>query len=97
MSKQDKYTKSARMEECMVRIPGVCSFDPETTIPAHLNGAGMGMKHSNIHIAYCCFNCHQTLDGAVNSEFSKDALELMHLQAVIRTQQIMINNGILIL
>ena len=89
-----KYTKSAKGQECQVRIPGVCNFNPETTVFAHLSGGGMGMKRLDIHGAYCCSDCHDVLDGRVrdNSDWT-----VWHLEAVIRTQEIMIKNGVLIL
>ena len=75
----------------------------ETVVLAHLNGAGMGMKHSNIHGAFCCSGCHQWLDGGWSnirmtqeqSDQMRIRRDLSHLQAVIRTQQIMIKEGIL--
>ena len=93
-----KYTRSAKGQECQVRMPGVCNFNPETTVLAHLNGAGMGMKHVDIHGAYCCSDCHRVLDGhayAGHMGFDIDELKLMHHQGVIRTQQIMIREGVL--
>ncbi len=91
-----KYTKSARMRECQVRIPGYCNFNPETTIPAHINGGGMGMKHDDRHLAFCCGSCHDILDGRRQiKEFTYDELKLMHLEGVIRTQIIWINEGIM--
>lgn len=99
----NKYTKSARGQECQVRIPDVCNYNPETTIFAHLNGAGMGMKHSDIHGAYCCSKCHDWLDGgyvniklpSASDKFLKLHRDIYHLEGVIRTQQIMIKEGIL--
>jgi len=90
-----KITKSARDQECQVRIPVVCNFNPETTIPAHLNGGGMALKHSDIHIAYCCSKCHDVLDGRVPSKYSSDELKLMHLEGMVRTQIILIDNGLI--
>jgi len=93
----DKYTKSAKCQDCQVRIPGSCNFNSDTTVPAHLNGAGMGIKHSSIHLAYACSSCHDVIDGRVQSPYTKEQLELWHLQGVIRTQIIMIKEGVLIL
>lgn len=93
--KQDKYTKSARDQDCQVRIPGYCNFNPETTVLAHLGSGGMGAKRLNIHGSYCCSSCHDVLDGRVRSDYSSDELKLMHLEGVIRTQEIMINEGVL--
>lgn len=95
MSKQDKYTKSARGQECQVRLVGVCNFNPETTVLAHLNGAGMALKHLNIHGSYCCSSCHNALDGKYNTEYSINELKLAHYDGVIRTQKIMIDAGLL--
>lgn len=98
MAKQDKYTKSARGKPCQVRIPGVCKQAPEneTTIPAHLNGGGMAMKHLNIHIAYSCDACHDWLDGGyIQAGDSRQTRDLCHLEAVVRTQIIMVEDGIL--
>jgi len=95
LSKQDKYTRSARDKECQVRISGVCNFNPETTVLAHLGGAGMGTKHANIFGAYCCSSCHDAIDGRKNTEYSIDDLKLAHLFGVFRTQMIMIDKGIL--
>ena len=101
MSKQDRYTRSAKGKACTVRIPGVCKPAPnnETTVFAHLNCGG-GTKHLNIHGAYACFECHQWLDGgyAKGSKYLGAEIEtrdLLHLEAVIRTQIIMVSDGVL--
>lgn len=60
-----KVRESARFEECTLRFPGVCNFDPATTVFCHSNrisdGKGMGMK-AKIG-AYGCSACHDVLDG----------------------------------
>ena len=94
MSKKDRYTKSSRGQECQIRF-NECCCNPETTVPAHLNGAGMGKKSLNIHFAYACNICHDIVDGRRQSIYSKDYVELSHLQGVVRTQAIMVENGIL--
>ena len=99
MAKQDKFTKSACNQLCQVRVPGVCNHNPETTVLAHINGfrAG-GHKALNIHGAYACFNCHSWLDGGyIQSDVDKKDRDLIHLNAVIRTQIIMVEEGILVL
>lgn len=94
--KNKKITGSARGEDCQVRLEGVCNFNEETTIPAHLNGAGMGTKHNDIFIAYCCSNCHDVLDGKVASKFhSLTELALRHHEAVVRTQYILLEKGLI--
>ena len=95
MAKQDKYTKSAKGQPCQVRIPSVCNHNPKTTVLAHLNGAGMAFKHLSIHGAYACSACHTWLDGGYTKETDRAMRDLWHLEAVIRTQTIMVNEGIL--
>lgn len=103
-SKQDKYTRSARGKPCQVQVPGICRVAPEnnTTVLAHLNGGGMAFKHLNIHAAYACAECHEWLDtGYVREKYStsscsaRERRDLYHLEAVIKTQIIMIEEGIL--
>jgi len=89
-----KITKSAKGEECQTRIPGVCNFDPKTTVFAHLNGGGMGMKHSDLHGAYCCSACHDAVDGRIQTAHCWHELKLMHLEGMVRTQKILLAKGL---
>lgn len=98
----DKYTRSAKGQNCQVRIPGVCNHNPETVVLAHLNGGGMGMKRANIHGAYACSECHDIVDARSvkftdGTEWTRDQIKLMHLDGVVRTQEIMIRDGVLVL
>ena len=82
--------KSARGEECLVRIPGVCNFDPETTVLAHYGIAGYfgkGMKPDDDLGAYACSSCHDVMDGRVKRPYdlSKTDISLMHAEGVMRT------------
>lgn len=91
-----KYRKSARGQDCLVRIEGICNFNPETVVLAHLNGAGMGIKASEIHGAFCCSSCHDELDGRTNFRKLEYATKrLMHYEGIKRTQEYWIKNGIL--
>ena len=91
-----KYTKSAKGQECQIRIPSVCNFNPETTVLAHLNGGGMGMKSLDIHGAYACSDCHDYVDHRNRARVFPDwDLKIWHMEGVIRTQKIMVEAGIL--
>ena len=92
LQKQDKYTKSAKGQDCQIRSPA-CNHNPETVVFCHLNGAGIGEKMQNIHGAYGCSSCHDFADGAGN--YSVAQRQLYHLKGVIRTQELMIRNGVL--
>lgn len=79
----------------MVRIPGVCNHDPDTVVLAHINGGGMGLKRADIHASFCCSACHDVIDGRARSVYSKDALLLMHLEGMLRTQEWWIKNNLI--
>lgn len=90
--------KEARNQMCMVRIPGVCDGNPETTVLAHLNGGGMAMKHSDLLGAWACSSCHSAVDGKDSEArklYSKDELKLMHLEGMARTQDELIRRGVI--
>lgn len=94
--KMTPIRKSAKGQPCQVRVPNVCNGDPNTTVLAHLNGFGMGMKAGDHEAAFSCSACHAWLDGGyVQAGYSRDIRDLWHLQAVIWTQQILIEMGLI--
>jgi hypothetical protein len=62
-----RITESARMEDCQVRLPDVCTFDPMTTIWSHCRsgaaGKGRGIKALDLCGAYACTACDAVYDG----------------------------------
>ncbi len=89
-----KIRESAEGEDCQIRMPGVCSFNPATTVLCHLGGAGWALKSDDIHSAYGCYECRQIIDGA-KSEFSQDEIKLMFYDGMVRTQLILIEKGLI--
>lgn len=83
-----KLRRAAQGRECMVRVPGVCNFNPETTVLAHFRLAGycgMGMKPDDALGAWACSACHDAIDGRSKTQYDHDALENMHMKGVMRT------------
>ena len=93
--KQSKITKSARGQECQIRIPGYCNGNPETVVFCHLGGGGMGYKSKDVHGAYGCSSCHEVVDKRVYSKYSNNEIQLWFYEAVIRTQLILIDKGLI--
>jgi hypothetical protein len=91
-----KIRKSAKGEDCQVRVPFYCNRRPETVIAAHKGGGGMGMKSNDIHVTYCCSNCHDVIDGRVPTDFTHDELKIMFYDGMVRTQLILIDKGLLV-
>ena len=95
MAVKSKIRESARNEDCQVRLWNVCNHNSETVVLAHLNGGGGGMKHSDIHGAYACSNCHAWLDGGYAKEGTRQERDLIHLEAMVRTQIILLKKGLI--
>lgn len=64
-----------------MRLPGVCNFNPETTVLAHVRRggvAGVGQKPPYLAGIHCCSACHDAMDGragAMNIPSDTDVLE----------------------
>lgn len=69
-----KLRKAAQGADCRLLLPGVCNYNPETTVLAHRDRAGMGYKQHDIHALNMCSCCHDVFDGRVNSEWSGEEL-----------------------
>ncbi len=102
--KSKKITDSAKGENCTLRIPGVCNHNPETTIPAHLNGAGMAKKSDDTLISYCCSQCHTWLDGGYSNidlsqytdkQLKRAVRDSEQLRGIIETQSILIQKNLI--
>jgi len=87
--------KLARGQQCMVRIPGVCNGNPETTVLAHYRLAGecgMGVKPLDVMGAWCCSACHDYVDGRV-SIAGRETVRLAHAEGVMRTISALVRMG----
>jgi len=93
--------KAARGRDCQVRIPGVCNHNSETVVLAHLSGGGVGGKRHDILGAHACSDCHDVIDGrrsAVNlygEPLSAEDIYIAQLEGVVRTQELLIKEGLI--
>ena len=92
-----KLTESARGKVCQLRLEG-CIPGTDTTVFAHLNGGGMGLKNKvgDFHFGfYACMNCHDLYDGRkqANPPYDKSHLRNEGNEALIRTQRILVREG----
>lgn len=88
-----KLRESARGRDCTLRIPGVCNFNPETTVLAHLpcGQKGVGMKSPDMMAVFACAHCHTFIDGARFSELTAKHI----LTALAETQMHWVQTGLL--
>ncbi|MCH8506470.1 MAG: DUF1364 domain-containing protein [Ectothiorhodospiraceae bacterium] len=68
--------ESARGQDCTIRLPGICSGDPATTILAHppVGNGGMSSKGSDDDGAFCCDACHSVIDGRVKARIHPEEI-----------------------
>lgn len=84
--------KLAKGQDCMIRIPGVCNHNPETTVLAHYRLAGTcgtGIKPPDTMAAWACSACHDFADGraayAGGVSMPTWQRRLYHAEGVMRT------------
>lgn len=89
-----KLRDSARGRDCTLRLPGVCNFNPETTVLAHLpcGMKGVGMKSPDNMAVFACSSCHDAIDG--RSRVDVDAFDL--LRALAETQAYWLEKGLIV-
>ena len=89
---------AARGQECTVRLPGVCNFDPETTVLAHIPAqagiSGVGIKPVDLSGAFMCSACHDVIDGRGQSVLPRATILECCLAGVVRTHQILVRDQI---
>ena len=85
--------QSAKGQPCQVRVPFICNVDSSTTVLAHLNGAGLALKAHDHEAAYACSACHEWLDGGYVKTHSRAERDLYHLEGVINTQRLLVEQG----
>ena len=86
MSKKSLRTL-AQGQPCMVRIPGVCNGNPETTVLAHIrrgNVAGMGQKPPDLCGVWACSSCHDAMDGRGEPLYNIDTMNSFILSALVQ-------------
>jgi hypothetical protein len=75
----------------MVRLPGICNGNPETTVLAHfrlIGTSGLGLKAPDTQGAWCCASCHAYVDS-----HKDDETQLAFAHGVFRTQYALIQMG----
>ena len=95
--KLTKIQKSARGEDCSLRIPGVCNFNPETTVLCHAPyPTRFGSRKDMWWAAYGCSDCHDFVDGrSIKTDFEVMATFGIWMPAIHETQVKLIEKGLM--
>jgi len=88
-----KIRNSARGEDCSMRLPGICNFNPESTSLCHINTVfkGTGMKSPDIFAFFGCSACHDAVDGRSNNPVDPQDI----LNAMVETQMKLFEKGLI--
>lgn len=65
----------AKGQQCMVRLVGICNWNQETTVLAHLrraNVAGVGQKPPDTCAVWACSACHDEIDRRTREHDTKE-------------------------
>lgn len=90
-----KLRESKKGQECQVRLPEICNWNPETTVLAHVaKGSGMGQKCDDIHATFACSACHAEMDR-VTRVMEKDFVYQCAYEGMVRTQVIWLDMGLI--
>ncbi|WP_229722401.1 nuclease domain-containing protein [Xylophilus rhododendri] len=79
---------------CLLRVPGVCNGDPETTVACHSNLSihekGGHRKADDCYSVWGCARCHTWLDSSYSATGAQRAQRFMgaHLQQVLAWRRI---------
>ncbi len=94
-----KLTEGAKGKQCSLQIPGVCTFNPETVVFAHLPSGtqGMAYKSDDFWGVDACMGCHDAIDGRNGYRFEPGEKEQYLLQALHITLSRRIRDGIIVI
>jgi hypothetical protein len=90
-----KLRKSAKGQDCQVRISGHCNRDSKTVVLAHVGKSHMGGKCTNLHATFCCSACHDVIDGRVYTQIPAQVLNVWKYEGMMRTKQIWLKDGLI--
>lgn len=95
-----KIRESARNEECQVRLPGICTFDPAKTIWSHARwgagGKGGALKAIDAAGAYACTACDAAFDQLQGAKhLTREQIDLDWFHGHLRSLVILKEKGLL--
>ena len=88
-----KLQRSARGQDCTLNVSGVCNYNPDTVVLAHVqvDGGKMGGKTHDFSACFACSQCHAWIDGYKGTE---EEILFYTRRAIIRTWEFWINKGL---
>lgn len=98
MDTRMKLEKLARGQQCMVRLAGICNFNQETTVLAHIrraNVAGRGQKPTSTCAIWACSSCHDCIDGRTEFRLMLPLSEMPRMELEALATRLWLDSDIL--
>jgi hypothetical protein len=80
-----------------MRLPGICNFNPETVVLAHIRRGvlgGTGRKPNDLTAVLACSACHDELDHRTN-RFPPELMDRYLIDGWARTIDIWVKEGLI--
>lgn len=93
-------TDYAKGKDCMIRVPGYCTFKVEETVACHvplMGYHGTGLKMPDLFIAFGCGTCHAIVDRSQHIDLDDAWVRGLHLEGMIRTQAYILKHNPMLL
>lgn len=93
-------TDYANGKECMIRIPGECTFNDEQTVPCHvplMGYHGTGLKMNDWFFSFGCKQCHDVCDGRAKTTHDREFVRVCLLEGMIRTHAYILDHDPMLL
>ena len=90
--------KAARGQPCLIRVPGVCNGNPETTVLCHVRMIGIsgyGLKAPDLIAALGCSSCHDFVDNRRHPANTYENRRQLLLEGMARTLNHWITTGVI--
>lgn len=85
--------QAARGKPCMIRLPGICTYNDEETVLAHVRMAGItgvGQKAPDFLGAWACSACHAVTEKAKLD----DSIQRAFFEGMVKTQYALISDEV---
>lgn len=102
-AKPTPMRKAAAGEGCTMQVAGVCNYQPDTVVLAHLRwigDCGVGIKPTDLQAVFACSECNRWTDSPTVAETAdrqryESDRNFYALRAIVRTQLRMVAKGII--
>lgn len=88
--------KRAEGKPCLLRLPGICNGNAETTVLCHIKRGWCGsVKPPDVIAVYGCSSCHDVVDRRAGNPWSEEELDSMILYSLCEQLAMYVREGVI--